>query len=101
MTEYKPPKGHGAGQIREAAAKYLASVPQWVSAGEFKTHCLGLIEQVRQERAEVVITRYGKPVARLVPYEAASEPVFGFLAGTVTSYDDLVSPTGEAWDADA
>ena len=101
MTEYRVPPGYGASLIREAAAKYVTNPPEWVSAGDFKTHCLRLIEQVRQERTEVVVTRYGKPVARLVPYEAPAQTALGHLAGMVTSYGDLIAPTGEAWDADA
>jgi prevent-host-death family protein len=102
VVEYEKPKPN-AMQVREAAASYLPREPQgeWISAGEFKTHCLRLIERVRQERAEVVVTRYGKPVARLVPYDAQPAAVLGWLAGAVTSCGDLVSPVDEAWDADA
>lgn len=73
-----------------------------VSAAEFKTHCLQLMDRVQQERSEVVVTKYGRPVAKLVPYEPgeAVSP-FGFLRGTVTYLGDIVSPTGEVWDADA
>lgn len=73
-----------------------------VSAADFKTHCLQLMDRVQQERAEVVVTRYGRPVARLVPYEAAETvSPFGVLRGTVTYHGDVVEPTGEAWEADA
>ena len=73
-----------------------------VSAAEFKTHCLQLMDRVQQERTEVVVTRYGRPVARLVPYEAEEAVTpFGVLRGTVTFHGDVVAPTGEAWEADA
>ena len=73
-----------------------------VSAAEFKTHCLQLMDRVQQERSEVVVTKYGRPVAKLVPYESAeaASPI-GFLRGTVTVLGDIVGPTGEVWDADA
>jgi prevent-host-death family protein len=103
MTDYEKPKGKGAAYVREAAAAYAPSQggAEWVSAADFKAHCLSLIDRVRQERSEVVVTRYGKPVARLVPFEQEPPAIVGFLAGTVTSYGDLVSPVGEEWEADA
>ena len=73
-----------------------------VSAADFKTRCLQLMDQVQRERTEVVVTRYGRPVARLVPYEPAEAvSPFGVLRGTVTFHGDVVEPTGEAWEADA
>jgi prevent-host-death family protein len=94
--EPKPPS-----KVREAVMPYLPADEEWVSAGEFKTHCLRLIEQVERERGEVVVTRYGRPVARLVPYEAAPAPLLGHMAGSVSRYGDIVSPVDEAWEADA
>lgn len=91
----------GTPRVREAAAAYGPAEEEWVSAGEFKTHCLRLIERVERERGEVVVTRYGRPVARLVPFDAAPAPILGHAAGLVTHWGDLLSPAGEAWDADA
>ena len=89
--------------VREAAAKYTPGGPdeEWITAAEFKTHCLRLIEQVRQGRGEVVVTRYGKPVARLVPYDRNPVSLFGHLSGSVVSHGDLIAPVGEEWEADA
>lgn len=86
--------------IREIAPEYGEAAPEWIPAGDFKTHCLQLIEKVRQERGEVVITRYGRPVARLVPFEEAPVSIVGYLAGSVLETGDLISPVGDAWDAD-
>jgi prevent-host-death family protein len=73
-----------------------------VSAADFKTHCLQLMDRVQRERVEVVVTRYGRPAARLVPYEPAEAvSPFSVLRGTVTFHGDVVEPTGEAWEADA
>jgi prevent-host-death family protein len=72
-----------------------------VSAAEFKTHCLQLMDKVQQERGEVVVTKYGRPVAKLVPYEEEPADIFGWLRGTVTYYGDIISPLDEVWDADA
>lgn len=91
--------------VREAARKYGEPPPasdEWVTAADFKANCLRLIEEVRQGRGEVVVTRYGKPVARLVPYtEAPAMSLFGHLSGSVVSHGDLIAPIDEPWDADA
>ncbi len=73
-----------------------------IAAGEFKTHCLNLMDQVKQRRCVFTITKRGKPVARLVPVEDEEPvPVFGFLKGHARINGDIVAPTGESWNADA
>jgi prevent-host-death family protein len=72
-----------------------------VPATEFKAHCLRLMDRVAQTREEVVITKHGKAVARLVPvHEVAEVDVFGCMSGSVVRMGDIVSPVGEAWDAE-
>jgi prevent-host-death family protein len=48
-------------------------------AGEFKARCLQVMDQVRTTRTPVVITKRGKPVAKLVPADEAREPILGRL----------------------
>ncbi|ADE16509.1 prevent-host-death family protein [Nitrosococcus halophilus Nc 4] len=72
-----------------------------IQAREFKAKCLKLMEQVQQTREEIVITKHGKPVAKLVPCEEPAQPIFGFLDGTVQLKGDIIAPINEAWDADA
>ena len=72
-----------------------------ISAGQFKTHCLKLMDQVQIGREEIVITKRGKPVARLVPIENGPSSVFGFLKQSVTVSGDIVAPLEERWEADA
>ena len=71
-----------------------------IAAGDFKARCLELMEQVRERHMEIVITKRGKPVAKLVPFEKKPPELFGCLRGTVTYRGDIVAPTGEEWDAD-
>jgi len=72
-----------------------------IAAGEFKTRCLQLMEEVRHQHRSFVITKRGKPVAKLVPVdEDAAVPVFGFLKGRARIDGDIVAPTGETWNAD-
>lgn len=72
-----------------------------VPATEFKAHCLELLDRVGRTREEITVTKHGKPVAKLVPLPEKGERLFGCMAGTVTHYDDLVSPVDERWAADA
>ena len=73
-----------------------------IAAGELKTHCLGLMEKIRTHRQTVIVTKRGKPIAKLVPFEdEGPAPVFGFLRGHATISGDIVAPTEESWDADA
>jgi prevent-host-death family protein len=65
-----------------------------VSAGEFKAHCLRLMEKVRATRRPIVITKRGKPVARLVPVDedVPRREIFGCMKGTLTLHRDIISP---------
>ena len=72
-----------------------------VSAGNFKTHCLSLINQVAQSRSIVVVTKYGKPVAKLVPFDTNKDINDKPLRGSVTFLGDVISPIDEAWEGDS
>jgi prevent-host-death family protein len=71
-----------------------------VPAGEFKATCLKLMEEVRRGGGPIVITKRGKPIAKLVPAVEAPRQVFGCLKGTVTIHGDITEPTGEVWNAE-
>lgn len=81
---------------RSSAGTHMVQIP----ASEFKTRCLELMDRVSQKREELIITKHGKPVAKLVPIEEESAPVFGYMRNTVISYGDLISPVEEDWDAE-
>jgi prevent-host-death family protein len=72
-----------------------------VPATEFKAKCLELMDRVAESRETYLITKRGKPVARLVPVEwKAKEPLFGRLRGMVVEIGDIMSPVvpAAAWD---
>jgi prevent-host-death family protein len=72
-----------------------------VPAGQFKAQCLSLIDQVSRTHQVITITKRGKPVARLVPLPVEKpRKLFGYFAGHVVEEGDIVSPTGEAWEAE-
>jgi prevent-host-death family protein len=68
-----------------------------VPAGVFKNTCLSLMDDVRDGRKEIVITKHGQPVAKLVASDTAAPSAFGFLRGTVTGHGDIVAPDWDAW----
>ena len=63
-----------------------------MAAGEFKAHCLQVMEQVRKTRVPIVITKRGKAVARLIPPHEAASPIFDSLKGKIEIVGDIVSP---------
>lgn len=72
-----------------------------VPAGQFKARCLELISFVKEKRVEVIVTKRGQPVAKLVPLvDEDPSPLLGRLQGTVTVIGDITRPIDEAWDAD-
>jgi prevent-host-death family protein len=67
-----------------------------MGAGEFKSKCLSVLDEVASSKREVVITKRGRPVARLVPLEPVSQDA---LAGLIVYEGDIVSPVDVPWDA--
>ena len=63
-----------------------------IAAGEFKDNCLQVMDQVRSTRTPVVITKQGKPIAKLVPAEQLRSTAFDSLKGKIEIFGDLVSP---------
>ncbi len=69
-----------------------------IAAGKFKDVCLQALDDVASTRRPVVITKRGRPVARLVPIEISTPRKS--LAGSVISESGDLYSTGEIWDAD-
>jgi len=63
-----------------------------IPAGQFKAQCLAIMDEVQQSGEPVLITKYGKPVAKLIPAETTGDDVFGYMAGKVKILGDIVSP---------
>ena len=64
-------------------------------AGEFKARCLRVMEDVRKYRVPVVITKKGKPVAKLVPADESPRDIFGCMADKFVHIGDVESPVFE------
>ena len=67
-----------------------------IAAAKFKEQCLALLDQVDEEG--IVITKRGKPVAKLIPIRAESASLIGSLKAKVRIKGDLLS-TGVSWNA--
>jgi prevent-host-death family protein len=74
-----------------------------IAISEFKAKCLGILEEVRKTRNPVRVTRFGKPVAEVVPPTPQPRPKswLGCMAGSAEIVGDIVGPTGslEDWNA--
>ncbi len=71
-----------------------------IPAAQFKARCLELMDRVAERRQELIITKHGRPVAKLVPVEQEAVPVFGYMKNAVVSYGDLISPVEETWEVE-
>jgi prevent-host-death family protein len=67
-----------------------------IGAAEFKERCLSILDEVDEDG--LVITKRGKPVAKLIPIRAESSALIGALAGKLAIRGEILS-TGAAWDA--
>ena len=63
-----------------------------MSASQFKARCLKVMDEVQTTREPVVITKKGKPVARLLAAEDKPRNIFGCLKGEIKIAGDIVSP---------
>ncbi len=75
--------------------------PTAVTVTDLKAHALEFVARVNQTGGSLVITKRGKPVAQLVPYQARHAAKPGGLRHTLVRMGDLVSPSSEdgEWEA--
>ena len=71
-----------------------------IPAGKFKVKCLQILDEVQKTRREVVITKRGRPVARLLPADGPLPSVFGRMRGSIEILGDILAPVGDSWNAD-
>ena len=70
-------------------------------ADEFKNRCLVLLDEVDETGSEIVITKHGRPVARLVPARREAPEIWGRYRDQVRIRGDILAPAVPAneWDA--
>ena len=70
-----------------------------IPISELRERLLSLVDDLPQEG--IVITRHGRPIARLTPVRPSNADLIGSLPGIIAdAADDLLS-TGESWDAES
>ena len=71
-----------------------------MAAGKFKAQCLKIMDRVNATREPVIITKKGKPVAKLVPADPNPQDALGSLVGIIEIVGDIESPVlpPEAWE---
>jgi prevent-host-death family protein len=70
-----------------------------MTASKFKATCLAVMDEVEAKREPVLITKNGKPVARLEPLDLEDDPLAVFRFGKGRIVGDIVSPITEDWEA--
>ena len=68
-----------------------------IPAGEFKARCLAVLDRVGRTGEAVIVTKRGRPVAKVVPVE---RPGSATLKGSVTFHGDVVGPILDDWEID-
>jgi prevent-host-death family protein len=72
-----------------------------VGSAEFKARCLELVDRVKESRAEYIVTRHGRPVAKLVPADAGERvSLIGSMANSVLAYEGPFDPVPAFWTLD-
>ena len=73
-----------------------------ITAANFRTNCFKILDEVDKKHKEVIITKRGKPIAKLVHFETntTSDPLLGSLPTAGSTVGDLTAPFGDIWELD-
>jgi prevent-host-death family protein len=69
-----------------------------INASKFKEQSLSILDNLSPEG--IVITKHGRPVAKLIPIQEQSANLIGCLKGKILISGDILS-TGESWNAES
>jgi antitoxin (DNA-binding transcriptional repressor) of toxin-antitoxin stability system len=69
---------------------------------KFQTTCLKLVDDIQKYHSEIIITKSGKPIAKLMPIvdKQAEKSLFGYMKDSVLIHEDILEPIGENWEVD-
>ena len=71
-----------------------------MAATEFRARCYRLMDEVAETGREIVITKRGRPLARLVPFRRRMGAPFGLFRDEIRIHGDIGAPIDVAWDAE-
>ena len=77
----------------------MAEANRTMKASEFKAKCLKLMDEVAEQGGQIVITKNGRPVSRLVPYRERPKSLFGIDRGRIEILGDIIEPIDVEWEA--
>ena len=69
-----------------------------IGAAKFKEQCLSILDNIDPEG--IIVTKHGKPIAKIIPIKPESASLIGSLKGKIRITGDILS-TGEKWDAES
>lgn len=72
---------------------------QAITAEKFKAQCLQIIDEVNKKHISYVITKHGKPIARIVPIDKTPIDYFGYLQNAISIKGNILTPINDKWDA--
>ena len=78
----------------------VPSATRTIKASEFKAKCLELMDEVAENGEEIVITKNGRPMARLVAYRQKPKTWFGADRGKMEIIGDIIAPIDVEWEAE-
>ena len=70
-----------------------------IQAGNFKAKCFQIMDEVKEKHITIIITKHGKPVAKISPVDNTPIDFFGCMKDTVTIKKDIISPIDVKWGA--
>jgi prevent-host-death family protein len=71
-----------------------------IAVSEFKARCLEILEGLRATGHELVLTKHGTPIARVVPITSQLRPLRGFLKGEIEIVGDIVeTDSSDDWES--
>ncbi len=70
-----------------------------IGAGKFKAQCLALLNKVAKEHETILVTKRGKPVAKVIPIKEAQKNLREQLKGSILREKDIISPVSVPWEA--
>jgi prevent-host-death family protein len=85
---------------KAAATGRATRTPESIPASQAKAHLLELLNAVDHKGESIIITKRGRPVAKLVPIESQpARDIFGYMKGTFRITGDIVGPEPDVWEA--
>ena len=73
-----------------------------ISIEQFQTECLKLVDDIQKYHNEITITKFGRPIVKLVPIldEQLETPLLAFMKDSILIHEDIIASIEEEWEVD-